>query len=271
MSKIEWTEKTWNPLAGCTPVSAGCLNCYAATMARRLEAMGQSKYIGTTKTVGGRAVFNGVIRLDYKALDSVNTTRKPTMYFVNSMSDLFHENVPVEFIKRVFDVMKRNPRHTFQVLTKRAARLAELAPSLEWPSNVWMGVSVEDQKAANDRIPHLLRVPAAIRFLSCEPLLGPVDIINQQYDGWDWSYTWPGRTTKPPINWVIAGGESGHHARPMQTEWAQSLREQCEFADIAFFMKQLGGATDKRGKLDDLPVDLRVREMPQPTAGVQTP
>ncbi len=217
-SSIEWTQATWNPVTGCSKVSAGCQHCYAERMARRLKAMGNPRYA------------NGfAVTLHHDLVEVPLHWRQPRVIFVNSMSDLFHEAVPLPFIQSVFASMQAAHWHVFQILTKRAKRLAELAPHLPWPANVWMGVSIERQDCAW-RADYLRRVPAAVRFLSCEPLLGPVgvDLLG--------------------IHWVIVGGESGPAARRMDPAWARSLRDQCRIAGVPFFLKQLGGAIDKRGK-----------------------
>ena len=227
-SSIEWTDATWNPVAGCTIISPGCTNCYAMRMARRLEAMGQPKYTGTTRVSGGRAKWNGTIRLDENSLALPATWKKGRMIFVNSMSDLFHENVPLGFIRCVFDTMAAASQHTFQILTKRADRLEELSASLAWPNNVWMGVSVENADYAF-RIDNLRRTRAAVKFLSLEPLLGPLEYINLA-----------------GIDWVIAGGESGPGARPMDANWVRSIRDQCEISGVAFHFKQWGGVNKKK-------------------------
>jgi protein gp37 len=233
-SSIEWTECTWNPIAGCTVLSPGCTNCYAMRMASRLEAMGQKKYAGTTRFSGGRPKWNGHIVLDRSSLDLPASWKSGRMVFVNSMSDLFHDKVPLAFIQDVFEVMRKTPRHTYQILTKRAENLERLAHNLPWPENIWMGVSVEDVRHAW-RIDHLRRIPAAIRFLSLEPLLGPLDSLN--LDG---------------IDWAIAGGESGPGARPMKPEWVRSIRDQCLRYGVAFHFKQWGGTNKKQaGRLLD--------------------
>lgn len=224
---IEWTEATWNPTTGCDRISAGCDNCYALTLAKRLKAMGSTKYQndGDPRTSGpGFAVT-----IHEDALDIPYRWRDPRVVFVNSMSDLFHARVPLTFVRKVFTVMADTPRHTYQVLTKRAARLARLAPQIDWPANVWMGVSVEDH-TAQDRIDHLRLVPAAVRFVSAEPLLGPLPRLD--LDG---------------IHWLIAGGESGQGCRPVDPSWLRDLRDQCEEAGTAFFFKQWGGRTPKAG------------------------
>ncbi len=216
-SRIEWTETTWNPVTGCTKVSAGCKYCYAERMALRLRAIGQPNY------------KNGFeVTLQPHMLELPLAWKKPQTVFVNSMSDLFHDSVPFEYVQRVFDVMRRAHWHRFQVLTKRAERLAELDSLLDWPSNVWMGVSVEDDRQ-RARIDALRRTSAHVRFLSLEPLLGPLPAL--ELDG---------------IDWVIVGGESGPRARPMRAEWATDLRDQCLAARVPFFFKQWGGRNKKR-------------------------
>jgi protein gp37 len=217
-SAIEWTDATWNPVTGCTKVSPGCKNCYAERLAARLQAMGNRRYI------------NGFsVTLHPDQLDLPLRWRQPRQIFVNSMSDLFHESVPDEYIRRAFDVMAEAHWHVFQVLTKRARRLAELAAWLPWPSNVWQGVSVENARYAS-RVADLVKVPAAVRFLSVEPLLGPISHLP--LDG---------------IDWVIVGGESGPGHRPVQPEWVRAIRDQCKEARVAFFFKQWGGPTPKAG------------------------
>lgn len=213
VSKIEWTERTWNPTVGCTKVSPGCKHCYAEVMAGRLKAM---------RTPGYEHGFD--LTLLPQRLQDPLLRKTPTTYFVNSMSDLFHEDVPFEYIDRVFDVIRRSQQHTFQILTKRADRLEEYFRGKTAPVNAWMGVSVEDQKYGVPRIDHLRKIPAAIRFLSVEPLLEDIGIINLQ-----------------DIHWVIVGGESGPKARPMKIEWVDAIRAQCEEAGVAFFFKQWGG------------------------------
>lgn len=300
-SEISWTDATWNPLAGCTWASSGCDRCYAAVMARRLEAMAHAdiaagrdpgrkrKYIGiTNKNKAGRIMFNGKVNLDYAALTEPFSWRTPRRVFVNSMSDLFHKDVPYDFIARAFAVMAMTPQHTYQVLTKRPDRMAEVVAQLYdrnamdillsiignfWDDvpdkkittkhvaaplqNVWLGTSCEDQRRADERIPHLLNTPARIKFLSCEPLLGPVKLWgfdeedqalrgvgiirsggmtpstpDSLPEGYDDSY--------PGIDWVICGGESGPGARAMHPDWARSLRDQCQEAGVAYHFKQWG-------------------------------
>ncbi len=216
-SAIEWTESTWNPVTGCTKVSPGCKHCYAERMARRLQAMGQSNY---------RDGFR--LTLQPQMLDLPLAWRKPQTIFVNSMSDLFHEAVPLEYVQRVFDVMRRAHWHRFQILTKRSRRLAELAPHLDWAPNVWMGVSAETA-AYLSRVDDLRAAPAAVRFLSLEPLLGPLPDIDLA-----------------GIDWVIAGGESGPGARPMDPAWVADIRDQCRRAQVPFFFKQWGGTNKKK-------------------------
>jgi len=216
-SRIEWTESTWNPVTGCTKISAGCAHCYAERMALRLQAMGQSNYRNGFKvTCHEHALF---LPLKW---------RTPQTVFVNSMSDLFHDEIPDEFIFRIFDVMREADWHRFQVLTKRTNRMKNLAPYLPWPENVWMGVSVENQVSAG-RIDSLRTTPAKIKFLSLEPLLGP--ILNLDLRG---------------IDWVIVGGESGPGARPMKEKWVIEIKQQCETYNVPFFFKQWGGVNKKR-------------------------
>lgn len=226
-STIEWTEATWNPTTGCDRISRGCDNCYALTLAKRLKAMGQPRYQrdGDPRTSGPG--FGVTLHLD--TLELPFTWSRPRLVFVNSMSDLFHAKVPLTFIQQVFDVMAATPQHTYQLLTKRSRRLRRLASELSWPANVWMGVSVEDS-AVVARIDDLRAVPASVRFLSCEPLLGPL-----------------GKLPLDGIHWVIAGGESGGNARPLRPSWVEDLRDQCLGADIPFFFKQWGGRTPKSG------------------------
>jgi protein gp37 len=216
-SAIEWTESTWNPITGCTKVSPGCKHCYAERMAERLQAMGQENY------------RNGfALTLQPQMLDLPLRWKTPQTIFVNSMSDLFHEKVPLEYIQRVFDIMRRAHWHRFQVLTKRAGRLAELSPHLSWEANIWMGVSVESDRYRG-RIDALRRTAASTRFLSLEPLLGRLCDLDLR-----------------GIHWVIVGGESGPGARPMDPAWARDLRDQCRRSKVPFFFKQWGGTNKKR-------------------------
>ncbi len=216
-SSIEWTEATWNPVTGCTKVSQGCKHCYAERMAKRLKAMGVDRY---------RDGFQVTLQPD--ALTLPTTWKRPKRIFVNSMSDLFHADVPLDYIRNVFAVMHRCPQHTFQILTKRHERLVELAPLLDWSPNIWMGVSVENQEAT-DRIPSLRKVPAAVRFLSVEPLLGAIPDLSLE-----------------DIHWVIVGGESGPGARPMGSEWVEDIFRQCREHSVPFFFKQWGGVRKHR-------------------------
>ncbi|WFE58606.1 phage Gp37/Gp68 family protein [Micromonospora sp. WMMD712] len=226
-SPIEWTEATWNPTTGCDRVSRGCDNCYALTLSKRLKAMGSAKYQtdGDPRTSGPG--FGVAVHED--ALDVPRRWRDPRIVFVNSMSDLFHARVPLPFVQRVFEVMHETPQHTYQLLTKRAGRLAKVAPQLDWAPNIWMGVSVEGPTELS-RVDDLRRVPAAVRFLSAEPLLGPLADLN--LDG---------------IDWLIAGGESGPAHRPVDPLWVRQLRDKCGEAGTAFFFKQWGGRTPKAG------------------------
>jgi protein gp37 len=325
---IEWTQETWNPIVGCSIVSPGCTNCYAMQMAARIEAMGnQPRYAGTTRKVNGNVVWTGKLALAPEAtLLAPLKRKKPTTYFVNSMGDLFHEDCPNEWIDRVFAVMALCPQHTFQVLTKRAGRMREYCrnarvrapgfvehacgiaqkiPGLDTSSmryldivykvgadyplpNVWLGVSTERQQEADERIPLLLQTPAAVRFVSAEPLLGPIDLTrvrapedphtpqdqewlfdslstgayyeqrfrNSFDEVWYDSGDGPYRETK--LDWVIAGGESGPNARPMHPDWARSLRDQCAAAGVAYFFKQWGAwlpGEANHGQFDPTPMN----------------
>jgi protein gp37 len=211
-SRIEWTERTWNPTTGCTKVSAGCTHCYAEVMARRLHAMGARGYEGG---------FD--LALHESRLSEPLLRRPPTVYFVNSMSDLFHKDVADSFLDRVFDVIRATPQHTYQILTKRARRLPRYFAQRECPDNAWLGVSVENKRSGTPRIADLRRVKACVRFLSIEPLLEDVGEINLA-----------------GIHWVIVGGESGHQARPMRPQWVYNVKRQCDAARVAFFFKQWG-------------------------------
>lgn len=312
-SDIEWTDKTWNPVRGCALVSPGCTSCYAMKFAHRFSGEGQ-RYEGLTRNrAKGGPVWTGVARFVPEMLDAPMRWRKPQKVFVNSMSDLFHEDITDEQIAAIFGVMAACPQHTFQVLTKRAERLPRWFEWLRretlgdeaigclqfaaghgapithgvvgtpWPlPNVWLGVSVEDQQRAVERIPHLLRVPAAVRFLSVEPMLGPVDLTRvvivksdapdrgkpdvsiDAVRGW---YGGAREDERTAIDWAIVGGESGHGARPFDLAWARSIREQCDAAGVAYFYKQGGSShrcahSGKGGCLDCIPADLRVREWP---------
>lgn len=233
-SSIEWTDSTWNPVTGCNKVSPGCKHCYAERMAQRLRAMGQANY------------QNGFeLTLQEHMLNKPLQIKKPQLIFVNSMSDLFHEEIPVDYIQRVFRVMREANWHQFQILTKRSERLVELHAQIDWPDNVWMGVSVESDRYQY-RIDHLRQTHAAVMFLSLEPLLGP--ILNMDLS---------------KINWVITGGESGPGARPIERSWVVDIKKQCRKAKIPFFFKQWGGVNKKKtGRLlngrtwDELPRDL---------------
>jgi protein gp37 len=224
-SGIEWTEATWNPTTGCDRTSPGCDNCYALTLSKRLKAMGQPKYQadGDPRTSGP----GFALTLHPSTLRLPTTWDAPRTIFVNSMSDLFHQKVPLSYIRDVFEVIGETPQHTYQLLTKRSKRVAQVADQLDWPANLWMGVSVENDRYAF-RIDHLRQVPAAVRFLSCEPLLGPIDDLDLDN-----------------IHWVIVGGESGGNARPVDPDWVRSIRDQCRTAEVPFFFKQWGGRTPK--------------------------
>lgn len=245
MSKIEWTGQTWNPITGCSRISEGCRHCYAERMTKRLAAMGQVKYQGLLNDNGR---FNGTLRFDEAALEIPLKRKKSTVWFVNSMSDLFHDGVQVAWLSLIWQIMTETPQHTYQILTKRAGNMASRINALSAIfgvlPNVWLGVSVEDQRAADERIPYLLQTPAAVRFLSCEPLLGPVDLAEAMGDT-AWKRTCGLLVNKNernyrPLHWVIAGGESGPGTRPMHPDWARSLRDQCQAANVPFFFKQWG-------------------------------
>lgn len=287
MSKIEWTEKVWNPVTGCMKVSPGCENCYAINMANRLQGMPhtQEKYAGTIiKTKGGKVNWSGKINLIDSALTLPLKQTKPSVWFVNSMSDLWHQSVPDDFIDKVIAVAAICEQDIFQILTKRADRAYEYFSSVDrrkkiseaiwdvvagteyddpclshivddivnddsfWPlKNVWIGVSVEDQQRADERIPHLMKTPAAVRWLSCEPLLGPVDLSEVVIDGILFNpltgvYDLPELPHAPTgrIDWAVAGGESGHGARPVHPDWVRKLRDQCFLNGVPFFFKQWG-------------------------------
>ena len=229
LSKIEWTDATWNPVAGCTIESAGCSNCYAMRLAARLAAMGNEKYAGLTRKSGGRAVWTGKVALDVKSLSAPYKWRKPRKVFVNSMSDLFHPGVPDEFIARVWRVMLETPQHTYQVLTKRPGRMRELllSPAFGSAPNIWIGTSIEDS-AVFDRIEELRAIEGFIRFISFEPLIGPVGAVDLE-----------------DIDWAIVGGESGPRSRPMNAEWVQEIEDRCRAYGTAFFFKQWGGTNKK--------------------------
>lgn len=231
-SNIEWTQATWNPVVGCRKVSSGCANCYAEKMAKRLAAMataaieaGQNpgKKAAYLNVINGRGRWNGDVFLDESAVDAPLSWRSSKLIFVNSMSDLFHEDVPLDFVQRVFSVMNRCPQHTFQVLTKRPERTREFSKNLLWTENIWMGTSVENA-AVTERIQHLRNTGAIVKFLSVEPLLGPIP-----------------RLPLKDIDWVIVGGESGPGARPMQEAWVRQIRNRCVERGVPFFFKQWGG------------------------------
>lgn len=320
MSKIEWTEKTWNPIVGCSIVSPGCTNCYAMRMARRLEFMDVPHYVDTTKVVNGNAAWTGNVMLapEHILIEPLRR-KKPTMYFVNSMGDLFHEDVPDEWISKVVAVMAICPQHTFQVLTKRSKRLREYVGSVTGHSiqhawadisseysgdrdeaiakasidgialplpNVWLGVSAERQQEADERIPDLLATPAAIRFVSAEPLLGPIDFTYIKGQSWPDAvtnalrgYTTAGftkpdepsqRITHARLDQIIVGGESGHGARPMHPDWARSIRDQCQAAGTAFFFKQWG-EFEPVGDADNVSTIAKVLQLETDNIGIAEP
>jgi len=238
-SAIEWTESTWNPLTGCNKISPGCKYCYAERMALRLQAMGQSNYKN-----GFQLTMHPLV------LELPLSWKKPQMIFVNSMSDLFHEDVPLDFIRQVFDVIRHASWHTFQILTKRSKRLLELDPHIDWPKNAWMGVSVENS-SYTFRIDNLRETNASVKFLSLEPLLGPLANLCLER-----------------IDWVIVGGESGPGSRPVREEWIKDIRDQCIDANVPFFFKQWGGVWKKRqgreleGRTwDEMPVIINTIQM----------
>lgn len=247
-TSIEWTDATWNPVAGCTILTAGCTNCYAMRMAARLDAMGLEKYRGLTRRSGGRAVWTGKIRLDEKSLDAPRSWSKPRKVFVNSMSDLFHADVPEAFIARVWTVMQDTPQHTYQILTKRPDRMAQVlsGASFRILPNVWLGTSVEDGRVLH-RLDEIRRVPAVVRFVSFEPLIGSVSAGNLT-----------------DIHWAIVGGESGPRARDMNAVWVEEIEAMCRRAGAAFFFKQWGGKNKKaagrqfRGQTWDEMPELRI-------------
>jgi protein gp37 len=229
-SNIEWTEATWNPIAGCSVISPGCTNCYAMRLAARLQAMGLAKYSGTTRKSGRRHVWTGRVRFDERALGIPLKWRGPRRIFVNSMSDLFQQSVGSAIVRRVWEVMEQAHWHSFQILTKRPDQMLEMIERLGLPNlpNVWLGVSVESKEYI-DRIEILRRIPAHVRFVSFEPLLGP--IIDPDLTG---------------IHWAIVGGESGPRARPMEAWWVEALRDSCKRQRVAFFFKQWGGTRKKK-------------------------
>lgn len=242
-SSIEWTEMTWNPTTGCNKLTAGCKFCYAETMSRRLHAMGVEKYKDNFKL----AIHPETLEIPY-------TWKKPKIVFVNSMSDLFHKDVPLEYIKKVFKVMNETPQHTYQVLTKRGDVLAKYDKELKWTPNIWMGVSVEDERVL-DRIDYLRKTGAKLKFLSLEPLLGPLPNLNLK-----------------KIDWVIVGGESGPKSRPMEKSWVIDIKKQCQKAKVAFFFKQWGGVRKSEtgrslnGKTFDAMPKINISSKNQPTS-----
>ena len=229
-SDIEWTEATWNPVAGCRIVSPGCTNCYAMRMAARLQAMGHWKYRGTTRKSGRRHVWTGKVALDFDSLEAPLSWRRPLRIFVNSMSDLFQEDVPIEFVQKVWRTMERAPWHSFQILTKRPDRMAAVLTNGKFNTlpNVWLGTSIEDSERLF-RLDMLREVPAWVRFISFEPLLGPIPDINLA-----------------GIDWAIVGGESGPRSRPIERAWVEGIKRSCRRSDVAFFFKQWGGRNKKK-------------------------
>ena len=223
-SSIEWTDTTWNPIAGCTIVSSGCTNCYAMEFAKRLELMGIEKYDNLTRKSGSRIIWNGVVKECPEILNEPYKWRKPRKVFVNSMSDLFHENVSDEFIGRIWQVMRETPQHVYQILSKRPTRMKNFLKNADSDilPNVWLGTSVENHEVI-DRVDELQSTPAAIRFISCEPLIDSIGKINLDN-----------------IHWVIVGGESGKNARPVREEWIDEIFEQCKLTKTSFFFKQWG-------------------------------
>lgn len=229
---IEWTDATWNPVTGCDRVAAGCDNCYALALARRLKAMGVEKYQADGNPITSGPGFG--VTIHPSALAVPAKWRKPRMVFVNSMSDLFHPKVPIGFVRDIFDVIRETPQHTYQILTKRALRMARLSERLDWPDNIWMGTSVEDV-ASTPRIDYLRLVPTRVRFLSCEPLLEALPDLNLE-----------------GVGWVIVGGESGPRSRPIEEKWILDIRDQSIAGGVPFFFKQWGGRTPKQhGRLLD--------------------
>ena len=240
LSKIEWTNSSWNPVTGCSRVSEGCRHCYAERMAKRLQAMGVAKYRNGFK-----------VTIHPEVLEEPLMWRKPRVIFINSMSDLFHEKIPLDYIRKIFDVIWAADQHVFQVLTKRAERMVELAPELDWPPNLWMGVTVEAQRYT-DRIDLLREIPAPVRWLSMEPLLTAVPELDLT-----------------GIDWVVVGGESGPGARPMQKEWVYQIRHACRHQKAAFFFKQWGGVNKKKsGRLLDNRFYNEMPPLPDPTAQI---
>ncbi len=255
-SGIEWTNSTWNPVVGCSKVSAGCKNCYAERMAKRLAAMARSarsqgldpgRAANYLRVIDSDGRWNGTLFLDYSAIEDPRGWKAPRLVFVNSMGDLFHEDVPLGFVQSVFEVMNRCPRHTFQILTKRPQIAAQYSKHLTWTSNIWMGTSVENATVIH-RVQDLRTTRAKIKFLSLEPLLGPIT-----------------RLSLAGIDWVIVGGESGPGARPMNPEWVRNIRDRCITRGVPFFFKQWGGINKKHAgrELDGQTWD----EMPAPLHG----
>lgn len=303
MSNIEWTGQSWNPIVGCSIKSTGCKVCYAMPMAARLAAMGIEQYKGLTEKTKTGAVWTGKIAFAKSVFEAPLKRKKPETYFVNSMGDLFHEDVPFAWVDKVFAVIALCPHHIFQILTKRSDRMLEYMrqercdeinshagelmdwqemPEVSWPpANAWMGVSAENQDRWDERVPDLLKTPAAIRWVSVEPMLEHINaqqiflkdeerIVEPLTGDWqdgvvDAGDRLVGVDSKygsgPKVDWLVCGGESGHRARPFKTEWMQSLLEQAKASGTAFFAKQTGGAS--KSKLPEIPADLLIREFPK--------
>jgi len=275
MSKIEWTDRTWNPIIGCSKISPGCDNCYAEKMAGRLASMGTQGYSRVIQSVRGQghSAWNNKTSLVESALDKPMYWKKPRRIFVCSMGDIFHESVDVDWLRSMFRVIRATPQHIYQFLTKRPENAWSMLNlcCAKPPANVWLGVTCENQATANERIPHLLKCPAAVRFVSVEPMLGPVDLTHipysslgathkmdalRGYGGWG-DYD----RRKHKIHLCIVGGESGPQARPMHPDWARDLRDQCQDAGVPFVMKQMSGRT--KAERQNIPTDLMIREFPK--------
>ena len=270
MSKIEWTEQTWNPIIGCSKISTGCKNCYAEKMAIRLASMALVKnesssldyYVDAINYLYGNKGWNGKTYIIKNALEKPLKRKKPTMYFVCSMGDLFHESVPFEWIDKVYEIISRCPQHTFQILTKRPEIMKEYYKSRQYGHfhNVWIGTTTENQEMANERIPILLRIPAKVHFVSVEPMLSEINLNQIAFSKFQ---SWLNGNDAYGLDWVICGGESGHNARPMHPDWVRSLRDQCKDANVPFFFKQgsQNNWSDYKN-IDSFPDDLKIRQYP---------